>query len=256
MVKGREVFIILFFIAVLGTALYAWAYLRPARERIAELREDITEREARLENERLQAMIRANQYAGLYELHTELSAQWEVEAAALPVIFDDTRVLRHVQSVIYPHTDSLTLAFGMSEEREGDELWSTTIYLEFETSYWQFLSILYNLVQGDLGNRVVNYTFTVTPMDPDDFNERITPVVDDMPDYIRNQLGPQLYNFFYLGNRDDGIVGLYMLEVQMEVEYLSQEAGLLPIEVLLEAWERMDAPPEEEYEYAEEGAGY
>jgi hypothetical protein len=241
MVKKRELFIILFFVGVLGAALYWWVYRQPAMRRIEGLETLIEERTQQLDRDRNAAQTRRNIYSDLSVRHNELREEWLVEAAALPVRFDDVQVLRHIQEVIYPHTQRIELEFGVSEEREGDELWSTTIELSFRTSYWQFLSILYNLVQGELGNRVVTYEFEVFPLSPGEFREMVEPVLIHMPDYIVEQFRSDFIEFFVRGNQSVEFMGLYLLDITMTVEYLSIEPGLLPLDTLREVWEIQDA---------------
>jgi hypothetical protein len=142
--------------------------------------------------------------------------------------------------------------------RADDLLYSTTVNLNFATSYWQFLSILYNLVQGDLGNRVVNYTLQVVPLDEEEFNSmRIEILGGPAAGYI-----PTGFDLF--GGRQVNIlqalmqpaavtdpIGLHTLGVQMQVEYLSLEPGMLSEATMRALWELIDAfePETEEYDY-------
>jgi hypothetical protein len=241
MLKTRELIIILFFVGVLAGVLYFWFYLQPARRRIEERRVSIVERTERLEREHLAAAGRRNVHRNLSNDHDVFRAAWIVEAAALPQRFNDVQVLRHIQEVVYPHTREIRLTLTEPEEREGDELWSTTVSLAFTTSYWQFLSILHNLVQGELGNRVVNYDFSVMPMEPTDFIEMVEAVLIYMPDYIVEQFRSDFVRVFVQGDQDVEFIGLYMLEVNMEIDYLSIEPGVLGVNSwLLDVTERLD----------------
>jgi|GEM_PF-1339415 len=252
-VKSRQVFVILFFIGVLGTALYLWAFLRPARVTIETMQQDVVARRATIDENRRQANARIAMYehaAAELEVLAELERE---ERTALPPIFDDTAVLRHIYDVVYPHTNpanpTINISFGNSQARPGDDLWSTTIELSFETSYWQFLSILHNLVEGDpdrdilerdLGNRVVEYNFNVRPMTREEFGGMLmqeSPLGyawSEIPVHIRNE-----FHADFLAGRD--IMGLYMLNVNMRIEYLTLEPGILPRDVLRRQWVAEDA---------------
>jgi hypothetical protein len=236
MAMGKQVFVILFFVGVLGAALYFWAYYQPASRRMDALRTRIEVKTEQLAADERAARDRELVYASITEEYVELVAQWDIEAQTLPEEFNDTRALRHIHRVVYPHTDKIELEFGISEEREGDELWSTTVELSFETSYWQFLSILYNLVQDDLGNRIVNYEFTVRPLVEGraQFIERLTSILDHVPDDIRRRLQREI--------AQPEPFGFYMLDVTMEIEYLSQHHGdFLSLDALRGLWEELDA---------------
>ncbi|MCL1843195.1 MAG: hypothetical protein FWF79_05235 [Defluviitaleaceae bacterium] len=246
MVKGgKELFIILFFVAVLGGVVYFLVYFRPARDRIENMENRIATREAQITSDENAARARNAQYEIVSTEHVRLREQWEFEAADLPYVFSDTQVLRHIQDVIYPHTRAVQLGFDVSVERPGDELWSTIISLDFETSYWQFLSILYNIVQGYLGNRVVSYSFSVEPLSPADFRYMVEPVVDDMPEHIVEQFRSDFQQFFIFGNQNIEMMGMYMLSVSMEVEYLTLNPGILPPAAMQLIWDAEDAPPED-----------
>jgi hypothetical protein len=222
MTKTRELFMIMAGITLLVAAIWFWAYFRPSSNRVAQIRIDTEERENELNATMEAARVRRRIHEELTERHRVLSAEWREKAANLPQRFDDRAVLRHIQYVIYPHTEEIELSFDVSERREYDLLYSTVVTLEFETSYWQFLAILHNLIQGDLGNRVVNYTLEVSPMEESDFVEMRTNVAGGrgagyIPEHIRH---------VFVTNEIDPI-GLHMLSVEMEVEYLSIEPGLL-----------------------------
>lgn len=259
---SRRVFVIIFFIGVLVTVIYLWAYFRPQRNRIDEMRQDVVARYDHITETYRRALERNRIYEALLESYEYLSVEWAIEEAVLPDRFYDTAVLRHIYEVIYPHTNpanpTISLSFGVSEEREGDALWSTRIELEFETSYWQFLAILYNLVQGELGNRVVEYEFNVEPMAREQLAGMLTfegPLGYSwalIPEHLRRQFHPA-----FIAGED--VLGLYMLDVTMTVEYLTLEPGILPEAVAREQWEADDeaaalaaAPPEAEYSEATE----
>jgi len=228
-------------IALLIAALWFWAYLRPSNERRAAQRVAITERTERLQREREDAEAREALFRTLTARHTEISVRWDEVKSDLPEEFKDTAALRHIEHVIYPHTREIELDFNLSEQREGDELYSTVVTLRFETSYWQYLSILYNLVQGNLGNRVVVYRLEVSPLEESEYISMLrdreygilmTDAFGHIPEHIREVLND--------GNINP--VGLQTFEVEMEVEYLSLLPGLMSESDLREAWEELDTP--------------
>jgi hypothetical protein len=241
MTKAREVFVIMGAVSLLVAALWFFVYLRPSMNRAAAMRVLIEERDAELDNRQAQAEYRRREHNRLTEHFAALSARWAQAAAALPFYFDDTAVLRHIQSVIYPHTEQLELEFSMSELREGDQLYSTVVSLEFRTSYWQLLAILYNLVERDddmnLGNRVVNYDLVVSPLTIGDFTDMldgliyfVDPEEDDIPEHLIMQFIHDFQREHDSGRRGEEeppMFGLYDIHVEMEVEYLSIRPGLL-----------------------------
>jgi len=239
--KKREIVIIMSCLALLIAALWFWAYLRPSNERREEWRQKITEKTERLERARQDALARQDRFETLTAREAELRVRWDEVARDLPNEFKDTAALRHIQQVIYPHTREIELDFNLSEQREGDELYSTVVTLRFETSYWQYLSILYNLVQGNLGNRVVVYRLEVSPLEESEYISMLrdreygilmTDAFGHIPEHIREVLND--------GNINP--VGLQTFEVEMEVEYLSLLPGLMSESDLREAWEELDTP--------------
>jgi len=176
------------------------------------------------------------------EQYNVLSAQWEVKAANLPHIFDDTAALRHIQSVIYPHTEQVTLGFGLSQRREGDLLYSTVVNLNFKTSYWQFLSILYNLVEHEnLGNRVVNYTLSIQPLEPEEFHDMVRgPGEEFIPEHILAEFAQDFFEYFVRGNTEVEILGLHTITANMQVEYLSITPGLIDEGAMRVIWDAED----------------
>jgi hypothetical protein len=246
MIKQRELIMILLCIAALMAAAWFWVYYQPATERIAQEEQKIEEKKESQRIELEQADQRTRRHANLSEDFRLIKEEWEVAAASLPDRFSDVEVLRDIQRVIYPHTGELSLSIGNSEQRAGDELWSTTVSLNFKTSYWQFLSILYDLVNADLGNRVVSYNLSVTPLDPSDFRSMVEGSADNMPEHIVEQFIEEYRAIFLHGRTDVEIIGLHMLDVNMRVEYLSLEPGMLTLSNLRAMW------AEEERERAEQ----
>lgn len=237
MIKQRDLIVILVCLAVIIAAVWFWVYYQPASNRIEQLEARTEERREDLRVAEQQARQREVGYANLSAEYAEIKEAWEVAAADLPVRFKDTEVLRHIQSVVYPHTENLNLSFSNSVQRADDELWSTTINLNFETSYWQLLSILDTLVHGDLGNRVINYSLNVSPLAPAVFLSLVERSLEHIPYHIVQQFNRQIYEYFVLGLEDAEIWGLYMLNVTMDIEYLSLEPGIVPLATLREQWE-------------------
>ncbi|MCL2576694.1 MAG: hypothetical protein FWE27_01400 [Defluviitaleaceae bacterium] len=234
--KTVQIFVIMGSLAVLIGALWYWLYLRPHIAKMEDWQIRIDERTEQLATDERDAQNRRAIYAHMTSYYQELSVRWEIAAAALPDVFDDTKVLRHIQEVIYPHTEEIQLSFGLSEQREGDLLYSTIVNLEFETSYWQFLSILHNLVQGDLGNRVVVYKLEVSPLEVPEFismRDEIAggPAAGYLPEHIRPN---------FMRGAEINPIGLHTLDVTMQVEYLSIEPGLLSEIDLRAEWERLE----------------
>ncbi|MCL2224038.1 MAG: hypothetical protein FWB96_03610 [Defluviitaleaceae bacterium] len=235
--KLSQIFVIATAVAVLIGALWFWLYFRPHTATMERLRAEIVAREAQIANDYREAQNRRSRYAHMTEFYAELSQRWEVAAAALPYIFDDTEVLRHIQDVIYPHTSAINMSFNTSTQREGDLLYATVVSLQFETSYWQFLSILYNLVQGDLGNRVVVYTLDVSPLETAEFiSMRDTIAGGPAAGYIPPHIRPA-----FMPGAQINPIGLHTLSVRMQVEYLSIQPGLLSEADLRAQWARLDA---------------
>jgi hypothetical protein len=226
-------------LALLVAALWFWLYLRPMQNNIYNLQNNIAERQARISQAEMLAMVRSNNHANLvYQLEVR-GAEWEVASADLPQTFRDTDVLRHIQRNIYPHATSVDIRFNESERRPYDELYSTIIDLEFETSYWQFLSILYHLTEEEaLGNRIVTYRINVTPMPADDFLENVIGVAEYIPEHIRAQFVADFHA--YHAGADVQFDGLYNLRIDMQVEYLSLEPGLLSESDMRMIWEDME----------------
>ncbi|MCL2049260.1 MAG: hypothetical protein FWG87_11100 [Defluviitaleaceae bacterium] len=238
MVKTKELLIILIFLGVAAAAMYYWLYLIPKNNAIAEWDVKIEERRKQIDDDRAAALDRQQEKVRLTAQRAEFSEDWAREAAALPERFSDVEVLRHIQEVIYPHTDKVSLNFNESVERAGDEIWSTSINLSFSTSYWQFLSILHNLVAGELGNRVINYSLRVSEIEPGDFRAMVEPVLDTIPAEILSQFLPDFRAYY--ANRNVDFMGMYMLDVSMEVEYLSIYAGMLSVGDMAAEWEAED----------------
>jgi len=236
MIKQRELILIMLCIAALTAAAWFWVYYQPATARIEEQRQRIAAKEESMRVALEQAEQRTRQHEKLSADFTRIKAEWEVAAAALPDKFNDVEVLRDIQRVIYPHTSELSLSIGNSEQRKGDELWSTTVSLNFTTSYWQFLSILYDLVNADLGNRVVNYNLGVSSLAPADFRDMVLGSRDNMPEHIIEQFIDDFQNYFMRGRTDIEIIGLHMLDVSMRVEYLSLHPGMLTLSNLRALW--------------------
>jgi hypothetical protein len=240
MAKTREVFIIIGGIAVLAAALWFWLYLRPSNARVYELRNDIAARRIRLDTTRRDAENRVERYAIMNARFEELSRQWEIAAADLPDYFDDLEVLRHLQRVIYPHTETIQLNFGLSTRREADLLYSTIVNLEFTTSYWQFLTVLYQLIEEEaLGNRVINYTIDVRPMTGDEesaFRTAVPGFAEYMPPHVFAQVQANV-----LGMADVLFRGLYMLRIEMQLEYLSLQPGMLSEGAMRALWAQLEA---------------
>jgi hypothetical protein len=252
--KAKELFIIMGGVTILVAALWFWLYLRPSNARVEDWRERTVERDARLDLTELEANARATNFARMTAHFADLNARWEQAAAALPFYFDDTAVLRHIQSVIYPHVveteegdGTIDLTFGLSRQREGDLLYSTIVTLNFTTTYWQFLSILYNLVEREddmnLGNRVVNYSLTVSELEMTEFRDRLDgliylvgPEEDDIPEHIIMQFIHDFQAYFGGRGADVEMQGLYLLNVQMDVEYLSINPGLLSEDDMRALW--------------------
>jgi hypothetical protein len=272
--KMRELFIIMGALSVLVAAIWFWAYLRPSQARAEQLRIDIINRETDLNTQRQEAEDRNATFARMTARYEELIVRWEDKSSALPDVFDDTEVLRHIQRVLYPHvragldeddeqTKRIELTFGFSEMREDDLLYSTVVDLKFETTYWQFLSILYNLVeQENLGNRVVNYRIGVELISIEEFTERIDGLVyltgtreDDIPMHIMEQFREDFSRAHATTGRGGEenapppMEGLYLLTVEMQVEYLSIRPGLTRESDLRIIWELEDLLLAETYSY-------
>lgn len=226
MAKIRELVVIMVALAILLGALWFWLYLRPSLARMADLEVRIEERYNNLNTQRDEAQARRDRFAELSAQLAVRTVEWNEASADLPQTFRDTDVLRHVQQRIYPHANVIELEFYASERRPGDELYSTRVNLVFETSYWQLLSILYHLVEEEaLGNRIVVYEIDIFPMEAADFLENVIGIAEYFPDHIREQFVPLFQA--YLAGADVEFPGLYMLQVDMYVEYLSLEPGIL-----------------------------
>jgi hypothetical protein len=242
MIKAKEIFIIMGCLTVIVAGLWFWVYFRPSQNRVSELRIATEERYERLNREQMLAEFRRASRDILYEQLEYSRVEWEVIQADLPVTFSDTEVLRHIQRNIYRHTDNIQLEFGTSMQRPEDELYSTIVSLAFTTTYWEFLTILYRLVEGEegavdsLGNRIVTYDITSSEIyDMDEFITRIQGVAEFMPTHIFEQVQQVV-----LGGAVD-FTGLYMLQVTMEVEYLSLEPGLLSEPDIRGLWNQIHA---------------
>jgi hypothetical protein len=234
MIKQRDLIIILVAVSALTALIWFWFYFQPANEKIAALENRIETRKEELRLAEEAAGIRTQEHAVLTAEHEEVREKWETEAANIPDTFEETSALRHMQRVIYPHVDNLTISWGDSTMRENDGLWSTTVNLNFSTSYWQFLSILHDLVNADLGNRVINYSLGVAELEPGEFRYMIEGSLDNMPEHIIEQFRQSFQNYFVRGLTDTEIIGLHMLSITMQVEYISLYPGefSLPVSVL------------------------
>jgi hypothetical protein len=240
MIKQRDLIIIILCLSVLAAVAWYWAYYQPSRNRILALEARIEERKDALRLAEEQARQRSVEFDELTLRNEEIQEEWKIVAADLPERFVDTDVFRHVQSVIYPHTRELSMNFSDSVQREGDELWSTKINLSFSTTYWQLLSLLDTLVNGDLGNRVVNYSLGVSPLTPEEFLAEVERSLGDIPDHIINEFSTQIHEYFTLQNENAEIWGLHMLNVGMEIEYLGLYQGLLSQGEMRTRWEEED----------------
>lgn len=275
--KKKEIAAIAAGVAVLLGGLWILLFLRPNIETRAQLEvmiaaqiEDNTQRE-------VAAINRTRIYNDLTESLRGLSAQWAVAAATLPTTFDAPRVLRDVQRVLYPHTESIHLTFGVSTRRPADLLYSTIVNLRFDTSYWQFLTILHNLIQRPedlaewerevddrelLGNRVVTYTLNVNLMEERDFLDMLLDtergilrggdVYDSLPPEIRAILDSPDVRLEPRAIRTDPEIrldpviymepiGLHRFTVNMDVEFLTLEPGRFTEAELRAIWAREDA---------------
>jgi len=243
MIKERDLVIILVCLSILMAVAWFWLYLQPTMDRIEALERRTLEREQALDLRYSQVRQRRVTYDRLTEEYQRIRAEWDIAAAALPRRFYDTEVLEHIQRVIYPHTDSLSLSFSDSVQRPGDQLWSTTISLSFNTTYWQFLSILDDLVYGELGNRVINYSLGVSPLSHSDFFYMVQgPAVEFLSDDMRAELTAyvQHVNAYFGGPNapiGDVMIGPYTLSISMSIEYLGLEAGRMPVEAWRRVWE-------------------
>ncbi|MCL1883810.1 MAG: hypothetical protein FWF81_08685 [Defluviitaleaceae bacterium] len=186
MIRQRDLIVIMICFAALIAVMWFWIYYQPALGRISELERSILHRAESLHLAEEGAKRRILKYADINERYSAVREEWEVMAASLPYKFEDTEVLRSVQNVVYPHVRNLNLSFSGQSQRPDDGLWSTGINLSFATSYWQLLAILDKLVDGEMGNRVVNYSLS-------------------------------------LNHGETDFRGLQMLNVSMEIEYLSLE---------------------------------
>jgi len=217
--KTAQIFVIMGALAILVGALWYWLYFRPHVETMENWRNRIAAREERLDREFREAEARRVAYAEMDRQLEVLSVRWAEVLETLPEVFEDTVVLRHIEEVIYPHTDALSLSLGSSTLRSGDLLYSTTVSLSFTTSYWQFLTILHNLVQGELGNRVVVYSLAVSPLDVREFiTMRDEVATGDGAEFIPEHIRPH-----FMPGGDIEPAGLHMFVVSMNVEYLSIE---------------------------------
>jgi DNA-directed RNA polymerase subunit F len=227
-------------LTVLIAAIWFWAYFRPARNRMADLRTETAEREERLATEQREAEERERIARLLRADRAELTEEWDqVQREDLPSDFSPRDVLRHIEDVIYPHTRFIEVEFNASELREDDELYSTIVTIEFETTYWQLLTILHNLVQGGLGNRVVTYEIDVFPMDESELRDILehreygvlnTAAAEFIPEDILTEIRA------FLHRTVEESPGLFRLFVEMDVEYLSMRPGLVSEDDLRASW--------------------
>jgi hypothetical protein len=114
--------------------------------------------------------------------------------------------------------------FGVSQLREEDLLYSTVVTLKFETSYLQFLTILYHLADRDfnLGNRVVTYTLGIGELESGELSDMMVRAFSEMPENIRDEFFED-YRRATSGESNEEF--LRLITVEMQVEYLTLSPG-------------------------------
>ena len=155
MLKRREIVLIILLLVILVAGGFYMFYFKAALEQIDRTEKIVESMKVELEA----AKQRVVTYEALKTVRENVVEEWDEVMGSVPDTYDETGLLRFLQSVIYPHTKDISVSFPSGGSSNG----TTEIYtlsLGFKVTYDQLIKILTDFEKSAMTNRVVNYSYS------------------------------------------------------------------------------------------------
>jgi len=157
--SGREAFLLVVLYLLIISGVYYVFFYMPNSNEINQLQESIDSTNAQIDD----ASIMLLRMQGLTNRNKTLGEEFADISGHLPEDVSDADILRRIEHIIKPYTDTLSIEFAVKAAGPAEDAKLTsvqTVHLHMNTSYDNLQKIISAFEDEDIANRIVHFTLS------------------------------------------------------------------------------------------------